>query len=84
MASFAGAKALVIVFWCNHCPYVRAYEKRFVEWADGARKRGVGVAAINSELVKHRYLPDAVDALLVGKAPPVAQSWAIGCSIKWG
>lgn len=46
--SFAGAKALVVAFWCNHCPYVRAYERRFVQWADEARQRGVGVVAINS------------------------------------
>lgn len=48
LSSFAGAKALVVAFWCNHCPYVRHYEKRFVLWADEARKRGVGVVAINS------------------------------------
>jgi peroxiredoxin len=45
---FAGSKALVVAFWCNHCPYVRAYERRFVEWADEVRPRGVGVVAINS------------------------------------
>lgn len=46
--SFAGSKALVVAFWCNHCPYVRAYEKRFVAWADEVRPLGVGVVAINS------------------------------------
>lgn len=45
---FAGSKALVVAFWCNHCPYVRAYERRFVEWADAVRPMGVGVVAINS------------------------------------
>lgn len=48
LESFAGSKALVVAFWCNHCPYVRAYEERFVEWADAVRPRGVGVVAINS------------------------------------
>lgn len=48
LADFAGSQALVVAFWCNHCPYVRNYERRFVEWADAARKRGVGVVAINS------------------------------------
>ena len=46
--SFAGSKALVVAFWCNHCPYVRAYERRFVDWADKVRPLGVGVVAINS------------------------------------
>lgn len=48
LSNFAGAKALVVAFWCNHCPYVRDYEARFVEWARDAEKRGVGVVAINS------------------------------------
>src|SRR5439155_2084778 len=48
LASFAGSKALVVAFWCNHCPYVHSYEPRVVAWADEARKRGVGFVAINS------------------------------------
>lgn len=151
LSDFAGSKALVVAFWCNHCPYVRSYERRFVDWAEDARTRGVAVVAICSndeqnypeddyahmvqrakeqeynfpylrdkdqavahrygaqctphflvfdadfhlryqgrfdddregKNVKQRYLPDAVDALLAGRAPPVPQSWAIGCSIKW-
>lgn len=48
LPDFAGSKALVVAFWCNHCPYVRAYERRVVEWADEVRPRGVGFVAINS------------------------------------
>ena len=48
LSDFAGSKALVVAFWCNHCPYVQAYERRFVDWADQARTRGVGVIAIGS------------------------------------
>lgn len=48
LASFAGAKALVVAFWCNHCPYVRAYERRVVEWAERVRPLGVTLVAINS------------------------------------
>lgn len=153
LASVAGARALVVAFWCNHCPYVRAYERRFVEWAESVRPRGVAVVAINSNdevnypedsfghmverakeqgynfpylrdrdqtvataygaqctphflvfddaqklvyqgrfddnkdnpaAVKERYLPDVVDALLAGRTPRRDQTWAIGCSIKWG
>ncbi|MBI5730414.1 MAG: thioredoxin family protein [Ignavibacteriales bacterium] len=29
--TFADKKALVIVFSCNHCPYVQAYEDRIIE-----------------------------------------------------
>jgi peroxiredoxin len=30
-----------------------------------------------------KYVPDAVDAVLAGKEPPVAETPASGCSIKW-
>lgn len=33
--------------------------------------------------VKVRYLRDALDALLKGETPAVAQTRAIGCSVKW-
>jgi len=33
--------------------------------------------------VKHRYLKEAIESLLAGKNPPIAQTSAIGCSIKW-
>ena len=46
----------------------------------------VGAIDDNSEdatkATKH-YVEDAVDALLAGKAVPVAQTKAIGCTIKW-
>src|SRR6266550_2782421 len=31
LKSFADKKALAIVFSCNHCPYVQAYEARMVQ-----------------------------------------------------
>jgi peroxiredoxin len=34
------------------------------------------------ELVKHAYLRDAVEAVIAGKAPPVAETKAIGCAIQ--
>jgi peroxiredoxin len=45
--SFRDARALVVVFTCNHCPYAKAYEKRFVELAGDYRERGVAFVAIN-------------------------------------
>jgi len=63
LSDFAGSKALVVAFWCNHCPYVRSYERRFVEWADEARKRGVGVVAINSN-DETNYPEDSLDHMV--------------------
>ena len=39
--------------------------------------------ALEPEKAKVRYLRDAVNALLTGKAPAVAETAAMGCSIKW-
>jgi peroxiredoxin len=33
--------------------------------------------------VTRRYLRDALDAVLAGDAPPVAESPPVGCSVKW-
>ncbi len=45
--SFADKKALVIVFSCNHCPYVQAYEDRIIEIQKNYAK-DVQVIAISS------------------------------------
>src|SRR5258708_17737114 len=45
---FAGNKILVIVFSCNHCPYVRAYEDRMIALQKDFAPKGVQLVAINS------------------------------------
>ncbi len=47
IASSAGPKGTLVLFTCNHCPWVRAWEDRIVAVAAEARKRGIGVVAIN-------------------------------------
>ena len=39
---------LAVVFSCNHCPYVQAYEDRMVAIQKDYGARGVQLAAINS------------------------------------
>ncbi len=46
--SFAGAKVLVIVFSCNHCPYVVGSEERMIRFHNDYAPRGVAMIAINS------------------------------------
>ena len=46
--SFKDAKALVIVFSCNHCPYVKAYEGRMIAIQEDYQAKGVRLAVINS------------------------------------
>ncbi|WP_217923510.1 thioredoxin family protein [Miltoncostaea oceani] len=43
---FAGGPATVVAFWCNHCPYVRAWEERFDDIARVYSDRGVATVAI--------------------------------------
>jgi peroxiredoxin len=47
LEGFAGKEALVIIFSCNHCPYVQAYEDRLVAVQRDYADRGVQVIAIN-------------------------------------
>lgn len=46
--SFKDAKALVVVFSCNHCPYVQAYEGRMIELQRDYAARGARLVAINA------------------------------------
>jgi len=46
--SVEGAKATIIVFSCNHCPYVRMNEDRLIAIARHYMPKGVGMAFINS------------------------------------
>jgi hypothetical protein len=43
-----GKKGLVVLFICNHCPYVVHIRKELVRAAHEALDRGLGVVAINS------------------------------------
>ena len=48
LESFAGSSALVVIFTCNHCPYAKAYEERFVQLQQDYHARGVKLIAISS------------------------------------
>jgi peroxiredoxin len=161
LKNFADAKALVVIFTCNHCPTAQYYEERIKQIVTDYKTKGVALVAISpndpksarldelgwtdlsdsfaemklrakdrdfnfpylydgdteavsraygpavtphafvfdaarklryvgaiddSERVQHvkkHYLRDALDALLAGKEPPVAQTKVVGCSTKW-
>jgi peroxiredoxin len=48
LASFADKPVLVVIFSCNHCPYVKAYEDRMVSVQADYAGKGVQLVAINS------------------------------------
>jgi peroxiredoxin len=48
LADFAGAPALLVVFMCNHCPYVKHVADGLATLAKDYQRRGVAVVGINS------------------------------------
>jgi peroxiredoxin len=148
---YADAQALAVIWSCNHCPYVQAWERRMSAIQRDYEPRGVKVVAINSndveaypedsfeemtarakrqgfafdylfdedqsvarayepgrtpevflfdgdrrlvyhgaiddsrdeDAVTEHYLRDALDAILGGGKPPVAETAPVGCTIKW-
>ncbi|MCI4367267.1 MAG: thioredoxin family protein [Thermoplasmata archaeon] len=48
LADLSGAPAFVVVFWCNHCPYVQAWEARTIALARRYEGRGVKFVLINA------------------------------------
>ncbi|MBI1804565.1 MAG: thioredoxin family protein [Ignavibacteriae bacterium] len=57
---------LIIVFSCNHCPYVQAYEDRMIRLHREYEKEGVQLVAINSNDTKN--YPDDSFELMVKRA----------------
>ncbi len=152
LADYAEKPVVVVIFSCNHCPYVRAWEDRMVAIQRDYAAKGVQLLAINANdptkypeddfphmkqraaekgfnfpylydetqeiaraygaartpevfvfdssrtlryhgaiddnyenpaAVKHHYLREALDAILIGAQPPVLQTPPVGCTIKW-
>ena len=50
---FAEAPALLVMFICNHCPYVKHVQAGMAQMARDLQARGVGVVAINSNDVQN-------------------------------
>src|SRR5262245_56080362 len=43
-----GEKGTLVVFSCNHCPYVKAWQERIASIGNAAMERSIGVIVINS------------------------------------
>lgn len=48
IAGIKGEKGTLVMFSCNHCPWVIAWEDRIAEIGNAYRKQGFGVIVINS------------------------------------
>ena len=47
LSDYTSAKAIVLVFTCNHCPVAQAYEERLVALQKDYEPKGVQVVAVN-------------------------------------
>jgi hypothetical protein len=152
LAGSAGKKGTLVIFLCNHCPWVKLWQPRIAAVGNAALQQGVGVVAVNgndpadypedefpvmvqrakevgyrfpyvvdatsdvarafgatktpeaflfdasgrlvyhgaiddnakdAKKVKSRWLADAIAAVAAGKPVPVAESKALGCTIKF-
>lgn len=60
--SFNNKKLLLVIFSCNHCPYVQAYEKRIISLQNDYSEKGLQIVAINSN-DPSRYPEDSFDEM---------------------
>jgi len=67
LRDFSQARALVIAFMCNHCPYVIATQGRINQLAKDFGPQGVSLIGINSNDAT-RYPEDSFDAMKVRAA----------------
>ena len=48
IADVAGREGTLVIFSCNHCPFVKAWQGRIASLGNAAKGKGVGVIVINS------------------------------------
>ena len=48
IADAAGKEGTLVIFSCNHCPFVKAWQDRIASIGNAAKGKGVGVIVINS------------------------------------
>lgn len=63
LQTFSEKKALVVIFSCNHCPYVQAYEDRIISLQNKYFTKLVQVIAINSN-DESQYEDDSFEAMI--------------------
>ncbi len=72
---FAGKPALLVMFLCNHCPYVQHVAEEVVRVAAEYQARGVGVVAVSSNDVEQ--YPDDSPARMAEVATAMGFTYAV-------
>ncbi|MDA8743092.1 thioredoxin family protein [Rubripirellula amarantea] len=65
--SYRDSKALLVIFMCNHCPYVKHVANQLKSLADDYLSQGVGIVAISSNDAEN-YPDDSLEAMVKEKA----------------
>ncbi len=63
IAGAAGKRGTLVIFLCNHCPWVKAWQSRIADVGRLAQSKGVGVIGINSN-DPEAYPEDAFDDMV--------------------
>jgi len=84
----AGENGTLIIFMCNHCPYVKAVLDRIIRDAADLQKLGIGVAAISANDAE-AYPADSFDEMkkltlpfpyLYDESQDVARAYDAACT----
>ena len=67
LEQFADSKAVLIIFMCNHCPYVKHVADQLKSLADDYQPQGLAVIGINSNDAEN-YPDDSPEAMAQEKA----------------
>ena len=92
LAALAGSKALLVIFMCNHCPYVKHVADQLKSLSDDYMPQGLAVVAISSNDAD-KYPDDSLQAMAIEKSErgyqfdylfdesqEVAQNYAAACT----
>ena len=82
LSDVRGPRGTLIMFICNHCPYVIAILDRIVRDAHELQAVGIGVAAICANDARRDLFEAMVQVAETGRGPQ-DQIPSMGCSIKW-
>ena len=92
LSDFNGRKGLLVIFMCNHCPFVKHVAQQLKQLSDDYMSKGIGVVAISSNDVDN-YPDDSPEMMVKEKADrgyafpylydadqSVAQAYAAACT----
>ncbi len=92
LASVRGEKGTLVIFMCNHCPYVKAALDMMIEDVNALKSKGIGAVAISSNDVE-AYPDDSLENMarlardkalpfpyLIDETQEVARTYGAACT----